>query len=137
MNRTIIRSTFIVLAALAVSVSIKAQSAQQYSADIPFDFEARGQQHAAGKYRLASVSVSSPGAIGLRQVDGRRLSILGVSSDVGNNNWDKPGTLTFLKVDGKYYLSEVTTATFKLKMKEAKTAIREIGTVASVRVPLK
>jgi hypothetical protein len=119
------------LAVLAISVSIKAQSAQQYSADIPFDFEARGQQHPAGKYRLASISVSSPGAIGLREMKSGKVRILGVASDVGSHDWDNPGTLTFLKVGGQYRLSEIATATFSLRMKETKTSVRDVGTIAA------
>lgn len=134
MKGTIIRATVMVLAVLAVSVSIKAQSAQPYSANIPFDFEARGERHAAGKYRLASMSVSSPGAIGLREVKSGHVRILGLSSDAGTNNWDRPGTLTFLKVNGKYILSEISTATFKMKMKVAKTARRDADVASAVRI---
>jgi hypothetical protein len=137
MKVTIIRSTLLLLAVLAISVSIKAQSPQQYSAEIPFNFEARGEQHPAGKYRLASMSVSSPGAIGLRDMQSGKIRVLGVSSDVGTHDWDNPGTLTFLKVDGKYRLSEIKTATFNLRMKGTKTAIRDVGTVASTQKVVK
>jgi hypothetical protein len=133
MKRNIIRSTVIALAVLAVSVSIKAQSAQQYSADIPFAFEVQGEQHPAGKYRLASMSTNSPGAIGLRDVNSRKVRILGIAAQAGSDNWDNPGTLTFLKVDGKYLLSEISTATFKLRMKDTKTAVRDVATVASAK----
>ena len=134
MKGTIIRSTVMVLAVLAISISINAQSPQQYSANIPFDFEVRGQQHSAGKYRLASVSMSSPGAIGLREMKSGKIRILGVSQDLGTGNWDKPGTLTFLNVDGKYRLSEISTATFKLQMKGTKTESRDVASAASARV---
>ncbi len=123
-----------VLAVLAVSVSIKAQSAHQYSANIPFDFEARGERHAAGKYRLGSMSVSSPGAIGLREMQSGKVRILGMSSDYTTKNWVNPGTLTFLKVNGRYLLSEISTVTFNLKMKRAKQEIRD--DVASAKVYL-
>jgi hypothetical protein len=133
MKETIIRSTFIALAVLAISISINAQSAQEYSADIPFDFEARGQQHSAGKYRVTSVSTNSPGAIGLREMKSGKVRILGLAMEPGNINWDRPGTLTFLKADdGKYRLSEVSTATFRLRVKGTKTAVRDIGNIAQV-----
>ena len=130
MKGTIIRSTFIALAVLAVSISIKAQSSQEYSANIPFDFEARGQQHAAGKYRLTSMSISSPGAIALREMKSGKVGILGVSADSGTHDWTNPGTLTFRKVDGKYRLSEISTATFKMRLKGAKTDVRDVNNVA-------
>ena len=128
MKGTIIRSTVMVLALLAISVSINAQSSQQYSADIPFDFEARGQQHSAGKYRLSPSS--NTGAIVLREMKSGNGRILGLSRDPGTNNWDEPGTLTFVKVNGKYRLSEVATATFKLRMKDVKAATRDEGNIA-------
>jgi len=134
MKRTIIRSTVMVLAVLAVSISIHAQSAQEYSADIPFNFEVRGERHSAGKYRLGSVSVSSPAAIVLRELQSGDASILGMSADPGSNNWDNAGTLTFVKVNGKYRLREISTATFRLKMKATKTDIREVATIGSAEV---
>lgn len=133
MKSTIIRSTVMVLAVLAVSISINAQSSQHYGADIPFDFEVRGQQYGAGKYRLAPLSVSSPGAIGLREMKSGEVRILGMSSAAGTNNWDNPGTLTFIKVNGKYRLSEISTATFHLRMKGTKTDVREPDALASAR----
>ena len=139
MQRTIIQSTLMLLAVLAISVSINAQSSQQYSADIPFDFEARGKQHAAGKYRLSPASVTASGAIVLREMKSGNGRVLGVSRDPGTNNWDEPGTLTFVKVNGVYRLSEISTATFKLRMKDAKTADRDEGNIAyadSVKIKL-
>ena len=125
------------LAILALSAGIKAQTSQQYNADIPFDFEARGERHAAGKYRLGSMSVSSPGAIGLREMETGQVRILGISSDARSKSWDNPGTLTFRKVNGRYLLSEISTVTFKLKMKRPKQEIRDVGDVASLESVVK
>jgi hypothetical protein len=131
MKRTLIRSIIMVLAVLAVSVSIKAQSAQQYSANIPFSFEVGGERHEAGKYRLGSMSVNSPGAIGLREMRSGKVRVLGISSDTANNDWDNPGTLTFRKVNGRYLLSEIVTATFQLKVKIKKDKMGSLADVAS------
>jgi hypothetical protein len=131
MKRTFIRATLMLLAVLAVSAGVKAQSSQQYSADIPFDFEARGERHAAGKYRLGSMSVTSPGAIGLREVRSGNVRILGISSDASERDWSQPGTLTFLKVNGRYLLSAISTATFKMDMKVKKQTGRGDNDVAS------
>ena len=137
MKRTIIRSTVMVLAVLAISVSINAQSAQQYSANIPFSFEARGERHAAGKYRLGSMSVSSPGAIGLREMQTGQIRVLGIATDAGNNNWDNPGTLTFRKVNGRYLLTDISTASFQMKVKVKKARIGEVPEVASAEQVVK
>jgi hypothetical protein len=109
-----------VLAILAVSVSINAQVSQEYSANIPFDFEARGERHEAGKYRLGSVSLATPGAIALRDMKSGESKVIGISSGPQNNSWGRPGTLTFLKTNGKYVLTEVSTASFSMKMKGIK-----------------
>jgi hypothetical protein len=130
MKATIIRSTVIALAVLAVSFSIKAQSAPQYSADIPFNFEVRGKQNPAGKYKLRSMSLTSPGAIGLCEAKSGRMRILSASAHLGSSNWDKPGTLTFQKINGKYILSEVSTPTFSLRMKTVKTDVRDVDNIA-------
>jgi hypothetical protein len=131
MKRTLIRSTVMLLAVLAVSVSIKAQSAQQYSANIPFSFEARGERYAAGKYRLGSMSVNTPGAIGLREMRSGHIRVLGITHGEGSRNWDNPGTLTFRKVNGRYLLSEISTATFQMKVRSKKNSIDELADVAS------
>lgn len=130
MKATIIRSTVIALAVLAVSISINAQSAPQYSADIPFNFEVGGKQNPAGKYKLRSMSFGSPAAVALCEAKSGRMRILTANPHQGSNNWDQPGTLTFLKINGKYILSEVSTATFRLKMKSVKTDVRDVDSVA-------
>jgi hypothetical protein len=130
MKVTIIRSTVIALAVLALSFSIKAQSAPQYSADIPFNFEVGGKQNPAGKYKLRSMSLGSPAAIGLCEAKSGRMRILTANAHQGSNNWDQPGTHTFLRINGKYILSEVSTATFSLKMKSVKTDVRDVDSVA-------
>ena len=137
MKTTIIKSTVMIMAILAVSLTTSAQVSQQYNADIPFAFEARGQQHPAGKYRLVSVSMNAPGGIVLQHVEGKTSAILGIASGMGTNNWDVPGTLTFLNVDGKYRLSEISTATFKLRMKVTRTAIRDGDNVALAKRAVK
>ena len=137
MKRTIFGSIVMVLAVLAVSVSTNAQSGQQYSADIPFNFEARGERHAAGKYKLGSVSVGSPGVIGLREMRSGEIRLLGIATDGGSNNWDSPGTLTFRKVNGTYLLSKISTATFQMKVKDKKNRIGELADVASAEQVVK
>lgn len=120
MKRTIIRSSVMALTVLAAAFGIRAQS-QQYRAEIPFNFEARGKQHSAGEYKLEPISLDSYGAIGLRDLESGKMIVLSVSARPGTNNWDQPGTLTFVKVDGRYILKAVSTATFSLTMKGPKS----------------
>ena len=125
------------LVVLAVAMGINAQSSQQYRADIPFSFEARGRQHPAGEYRVGSMSINSPGAIGLGELQSGKVSILGVTTGRGNDNWDKPGTLTFVKVNGEYILSEISTATFSMKVKRAKSKVRDDDKLAANETKVK
>jgi hypothetical protein len=130
MKRTIIRSTFMLLTVLAVAAGTKAQSAQQYAANIPFGFEAGGERYAAGKYRLGSMSANSPGAVGLREMRSGHVRVLGITQGEGTRNWDHPGTLTFRRVNGRYLLSEISTATFQMKVRSKKN-IDQLADVAS------
>ena len=117
MNRIIIQASAMVLLVLAISVGAKAQS-DQYRAEIPFSFEAAGKHYEAGKYSVGPLSqVSSPGGIAIRDLQNGNARMLGVNSVQGDNKWDKPGTLSFLKVGGQYRLSQISTPTFKMKMK--------------------
>ena len=132
MNRIIKQASLIGLFMLAVTVGVKAQGSQQYRADIPFSFEVNGKQHAAGEYIVGAMSqVSAPGAIALRNLKSGRAQVLGVTSQQGDIGWDNPGKLTFLKTDGRYTLSQISTATFKMKMKVQKARNSELAKEAS------
>jgi hypothetical protein len=132
MNRIIKQVSLIGLFMLAVTVGTNAQGSQQYRADIPFSFEVNGKQHAAGEYIVGSLSqVSAPGAIALRNLETGKAQVLGVNSHQGDNSWDNPGRLTFLKVDGRYTLSQISTATFRMKMKVQKARNAELAKGAS------
>lgn len=113
-----------VLAVLAVAVSISAQSSRQYRAEIPFSFEAAGRQHSAGKYRVGEVG---SGAIGLLNLQNRKMRILGATTLPGT--WGSRGTVSFIKTNGRYRLSEISTPSFSIKMK-AKKVKYELGDVA-------
>lgn len=119
----------VVLAVVAVSIS--AQSSQQYRAEIPFSFEAGGRQHSAGKYRVGEVG---SGAIGLLNLQNGKMRILGITTLPGN--WSSRGTLSFIRTNGRYRLSEITTPAFRMKMK-AKKIKYDLGDVASTEQVVK
>lgn len=116
MNKIIRQTCVVGLFVLAVTIGVSAQSDQQYRADVPFSFEVGGKQYEAGKYMVGPASRTATGAIAIRNIKTGEGRLLGLS-DVGNNDWDNPGTLTFLKIAGRYRLSHISTATFKMKMK--------------------
>ncbi len=116
MNRIIRHASVIGLLVLAVTIGANAQSAQQYRAEIPFSFDAAGKHYEAGKYSVGPVSQSSPGGIGIVDLQNRNVRVLGITSLQGDDNWDKPGRLTFVKTNGRYTLNQISTATFKMKV---------------------
>ena len=125
MNRIIMQAGFIVLCVFAVSLGVNAQTAQQYRAEIPFNFDAAGKHYTAGQYTVGPLSSENGSAVVIRDLQKRRASVLGANTLSGNNDWDKPGTLTFVKINGQYRLSQISTATFSMKIKAPKVLIAE------------
>ena len=132
MNRIVKQITMIGLFMLAVTVGVNAQANHQYRADIPFSFDANGRHYEAGEYAVGSLSqVSTPGAIAIRDLRSGNARVLGVISVQGESTWNKPGKLTFVKEDGRYTLSQISTATFAMKMKVRKARSAELASGAS------
>ena len=132
MNRIVKQVSIIGLFMLAVTVGVKAQANQQYRADIPFSFDANGRHYAAGEYTVGPLSqISIPGGIALRERKSGNARVLGVTSTQGDNDWDKSGKLTFIKDNGRYTLSQISTATFAMKMKARKARSSELASGAS------
>jgi hypothetical protein len=128
MNRIIRQVSLIGLFMLAVTVGANAQGNQQYRADVPFSFEANGKHYSAGEYTVGPLSqIANPGGIALRNLDTGKARILGVTSNHGDNDWNVPARLIFLKVGGQYTLSQISTATFKMKMKAQKARSAELA----------
>lgn len=117
MKRTIIRSGVMVVVVLAVAIGISAQGSPQYRADIPFSFEAGGRQHSAGEYRVGEIG---SGVIGLLNLESGKMRIVGISAQPGANDWSDRGTVTFLKTNDGYRLTEISTPSFNLKMRVKK-----------------
>lgn len=126
MKRIIVQTSLMAVGVLVLAIGAQAQISQQYRAQIPFDFEAGGKMNAAGKYSLGPIA-SSDSPITLRSLATGHSRVLGVNSRGGSSNWDKPGKLVFLKANGIYRLSEVSTATFSMKVKRTRTDVREVA----------
>ena len=117
MKRTIIQASLFILFVTAIAGSLNAQSVQKYRAEIPFNFEVDGKQYTAGQYTIGPVSDSARSAIVLRGLEkGMTSGILKQVAHPGNDNWNIPGTMSFLRVGGQYQLVQITTATFKMKL---------------------
>jgi hypothetical protein len=135
MNRIIRQISVIGLFMLAVTIGVSAQSNQQYRADVPFGFDVNGKHYAAGEYSVGPVSqVASPGGIAIKDLQNGNAQLLGINSQQGDRNWDKPGQLSFLKMNGRYILTDISTATFKMKMKTSKARDGELAEVVAVRL---
>ena len=121
------KASLMVLCVVAVTMGANAQTAQQYRAEIPFDFVAGGKHYSAGQYSVGPVAASTGSAVVIRDLQKGNSRVLGVNTLGGNRDWDKPGTLSFLKVNGRYRLSQISTATFSMKMKAPKILIADAG----------
>ena len=132
MNRTIIQASLLILFVSAITVGVNAQVSQQYRADIPFSFDANGKSYEAGKYSVGPLSQVSMSGIAIRGLGKEsRSGILGPVAHQGTNDWDKPGTLTFLNVNGRYQLIRVSTATFSMNMKAKKDRDGDLAKLSS------
>ena len=132
MKRTIIQASLFILFVSAIAGSLNAQSPQKYRAEIPFNFEVNGKQYTAGRYTLGPITDSARSAIVLHGLEkGMTSGILKQVAQPGNNNWDLPGTMSFLKVDGKYRLVQIATATFKMKLKAPESVGERIAGAGS------
>ena len=131
MKKIFVQTSLMVVAVLAIAVAANAQVSQKYRAEIPFNFDAGGAQHQAGTYVVGPIS----GALSIRSLKSGKVRMLGLIQQAGDNNWDKPGTLTFVKSNGAYALSEISTPTFQMKMKRTRTDVREVaGSKPSVEI---
>ena len=132
MKRTIIQASLVILFVSAIAGGLNAQSGQKYRAEIPFNFEVNGKQYTAGKYTLGPISDSARSAIVLRGIEkGMTSGVLNHVAQPGSNNWDLPGTMSFLKVDGQYRLVQIATATFKMKLKAPESVGERIAKAGS------
>ena len=132
MNRTIIQASLLILFVSAITVGVNAQVSQQYRADIPFSFDANGRSYQAGKYSVGPLSQLSMSGIAIRGIGKHsRSGILSAAAREGTNDWDNPGTLTFLNVNGRYKLIRVSTATFSMDMKGKKDRDGDLAKLSS------
>jgi hypothetical protein len=128
MNRVFRPASLIGVFMLATVMGASAQSNPQYRAEIPFGFEAAGKHYDAGKYEVGPLErVSSPSAIVIRNLQTGNARLLGANARHGNNDSDKDGKLTFVRTDGGYVLSQISTATFEMKMKAKKSASDQLA----------
>ena len=128
MNRIFRQASVIGVFMLAAVMGASAQSNQQYRAEIPFGFEAAGKHYDAGKYEVGPLAqVSSPGAIVIRNRQTGNARLLGANARHGDNDWNKDGKLTFVKANGRYVLSQISTATFEMKMNAKKSTSDQLA----------
>ncbi len=121
----------LVLFVMTLAIGVNAQEPQKYRAEIPFSFEAAGKQYAAGQYSVGPLSQVSRGGIAIRNVKTGNARVLGLTTLDGNHDWSKPGTLTFLKINGQYRLSQISTATFVINVKDRRAKMGDLAKAAS------
>lgn len=124
MKRTIIHVCFAAIVALIFAAAADAQVGRQYRADIPFEFTLNGESFEAGEYTVGPLSGNSTQLpLALRHVKSGDTDIIGLVQAQGGNG-ERKGHIYFTEVNGRYELIQVSTPTFEMKKKRARTDVR-------------
>lgn len=123
MKRSMNKMLVMVGAVLTLGIAANGQMSQRYAGDIPFDFQADGHQFAAGKYTIGpELTHGSTGVLSISSKTGRNSKRLGLINLASARDGEK-GKLIFVKVNGRYKLSQIMTPTFAVKMKRTWTDV--------------
>jgi hypothetical protein len=131
--RNFIIRTIVAVAAVA-SFGAAAHAQTSYRAQIPFDFDARGKNFKAGDYAVARTSShSSASGIVLRSRETGKSNLLGIG-DTSQASRREKGKLVFVKVAGRYQLTEIATPGFGMKVRNPRRAemIAAAGTAEDI-----
>ena len=124
MKRLLVNAGLLAGLTLMLSVAGNAQLFQQYRAEIPFDFQVKNVSYSAGDYSVGPVSAnSSVAALAILDRKNRVMRVIG-QTQLGWDGRLENGKLIFVKANGHYTLSRITTPTFELKMKTTKAHAR-------------
>jgi hypothetical protein len=116
-----------------LSATGNAQISRQYAAHVPFDFIVGNKLMKAGDYKIApAAGVTDQRAIVLENAATLNADVVGqtaVTSSISN----KQGRLTFVKQDGQWLLSDISTTGFELKLKAKDINKENLARAAEIR----
>lgn len=110
----------VVLVTVAAATPAQAQTTNQFTADIPFDFHVGGDWFPAGEYTVRCLNPSSDvKVLQLRNTDGESSVMLHTNSVVGRMNHQS--RLVFNRYGNQYYFSQAWLASERLGMQAVKS----------------
>ena len=113
-------ASVVVLVTMAVVTTAQAQTINQFTADIPFDFHVGGERFPAGEYTIRCINPSSDvKALQLRKTDGESSVMLHTNSIVGRIN--RNSRLVFNRYGNQYYFSQAWLGSESLGMQAVKS----------------
>jgi hypothetical protein len=111
-------ASIVVLVTMAAVTTAQAQTMNQFTADIPFDFHVGGERFPAGEYTIRCLNPSSK-VLQLRKTDGETSVMLHTNSIVGRMN--QKSRLVFSRYGNQYYFSQAWLGSESLGMQAVKS----------------
>ena|SRR5688500_12313804 len=112
------------LAVLILMAVVSAQAQTRYRVHIPFDFTIGQNSYEAGDYFIDPLSPhTANNTFGIRDTKGRSSQILIRTPGEDYSRVEKP-TLVFNRYDTQYFLAEVRTPSFIVKLSKSKAQER-------------
>jgi hypothetical protein len=113
-------ASIVVLVTMAAATTAQAQTINQFTADIPFDFHVGGERFPAGEYTIRCLNPSSDvKVLQLRKTDGESSVMLHTNSMVGRMN--PKSRLVFSRYGNQYYFSQAWLGSESLGMQAVKS----------------
>ena len=113
-------ASVVVLVTMAAVTTTQAQTINQFTADIPFDFHVGGERFSAGEYTIRCLNPSSDvKVLHLRKTDGESTVMLHTNSVVGRMN--QKSRLVFSRYGNQYYFSQAWLGSESLGMQAVKS----------------
>jgi len=110
----------VVLVTMAAFATAQAQSTNQFTADIPFDFHVGGERFPAGEYTIRCLNPSSDvKVLKLRKTDGESSVMLHTNSIVGRIN--RNSKLVFNRYGNQYYFAQAWLSSERIGMQAIKS----------------
>ena len=113
-------ASVVVLVTMAAATTAQAQTINQFTADIPFDFHVGGERFPAGEYTIRCLNPSSDvKVLQLRKTDGESSITLHTNSAAGRMN--QKSRLVFSRYGNQYYFSQAWLGSESLGMQVVKS----------------
>ena len=119
-NQIFMLAASVLLITMAAMTTAQAQTTNQFTANIPFDFHVSGERFPAGEYTVRCLNPSSDvKVLQLRKTDGESSVMLHTNSIVGRMNWKS--RLVFSRYGNQYYFSQAWLGSESLGMRAVKS----------------